>query len=127
MWIDHRNNPATNPTLLESPAGANDLAWDIYAYFIAPGSAFEVSVSDRRRKTIMTHLACPTEEMFDRVQEQTYASIAHHLDRYYASRHFTDLPDVIREEQRLERSRSALLTKKPMPKGKGVGGCLVFL
>ena len=29
---------------------ASEHAWNIYKYFVAPGSAFEVSVSHRRRK-----------------------------------------------------------------------------
>ena len=124
LWADHRNGSDTNNSpQLDFPAGADSLAWNIYAFFIAPGSAYEVSVSDRRRKQIMTQLASPTEEMFNRVQEQTYGSIGHHLDPFYRSTFFTKLPDVIREEQRLERSRSALIKKKPVPKGK----CLVFL
>lgn len=125
LWADRRSGQIKeDPSHPDFPKGADDLAWKIYAFFIAPGSAFEVSVSDRRRKQIMTQMASPTEDMFNRLQEQTYTSIGHLLDRFYESKYFTTLPDVIREEQRLEKSRAMQLKKKPTRKGRG--RCLEF-
>ena len=80
-------------------ASFDDAAWKIYSYFVAPGSAYEVSVSSRRRKEIQQQLASPTIDMFDKLQEQTYTAIGHHLDRFYTSNFFQSLPDVIRQEQ----------------------------
>jgi hypothetical protein len=38
---------------------ASDMAWTIFKFFIAPGSAFEISLSTRRRKEVMHRLAAP--------------------------------------------------------------------
>jgi Regulator of G protein signaling domain len=38
---------------------ANDMAWTIYGYFVAPESAYEISLSHRRRKEVMLALASP--------------------------------------------------------------------
>ena len=83
----------------EDPPSFDDAAWKIYSYFVASGSVYEVSVSSRRRREIQQHLATPTIDMFDRLQEQTYTAIGHHLDRFYTSNFFQSLPDVIRQEQ----------------------------
>ena len=61
--------------------------------------------------------------MFDRLQEQTVSTIGHHLDRFYASRYFTTLPDVIRQEQKRVKAEAKF---KEMQAKKKLG-CFGFL
>ena len=108
LWTDKQKNASNHVESKvkghtegkeEEIPSIDDAAWKIYSYFVAPGSAFEVSVSSRRRKEIQQQLAAPTIDMFDRLQDQTYTAIGHHLDRFYGSNFFLLLPDVIRQEQ----------------------------
>lgn len=48
-----------------------DFAWDVYLYFIAPGSPFEVCCTSLDRKSVQLRLGCPTKSMFDPIKENT--------------------------------------------------------
>ena len=94
LWADHASQKLPGP-----PPGALDAAWKIYAYFLAEGSAFEVSLSHRRRKQILQHLAAPTEDMFERVQIYNIMGLKDHQQRFYSSLFFTELPVAINRER----------------------------
>ncbi|RLN31740.1 hypothetical protein BBJ28_00026345, partial [Nothophytophthora sp. Chile5] len=48
-----------------------DFAWDVYLYFIAPGSPFEVSCTNLDRKSVQLRLGCPIKSMFEPIKENT--------------------------------------------------------
>ena len=68
-------------------------------------------------------LAAPTEDMFDRLQDQTFTSIGHHLDRFYSSRYFTTIQDVIRQEQKKVKAEAKFKELQESKKGN----CFAFL
>ncbi|KAG1687010.1 hypothetical protein DVH05_005750 [Phytophthora capsici] len=48
-----------------------DFAWNLYLYFIAPGSPFEVSCTNLDRKSVQLRLGCPIKTMFEPIKENT--------------------------------------------------------
>lgn len=48
-----------------------EFAWDLYLYFIAPGSPFEVSCTNLDRKSVQLRLGCPIKSMFEPIKENT--------------------------------------------------------
>jgi len=44
---------------------AEEVAWDIYCYFVAPGAAYEVNLQARAFREIQRCLASPHAHMFD--------------------------------------------------------------
>ncbi|KAG2529951.1 hypothetical protein JM18_002493 [Phytophthora kernoviae] len=53
---------------------ADDLknfAWNLYLYFIAPSSPFEVSCTNLDRKSVQLRLGCPNKTMFEPIKENT--------------------------------------------------------
>lgn len=46
-------------------------AWDVYLYFIAPGSPYEVSCTNLDRKSVQLRLGCPTLNMFEAIRDNT--------------------------------------------------------
>jgi len=74
------------------------LLWFVTSF---QGSAYEVSLSERRRKGLMHHMGTPSKEMYDKVLEQQVMTIAPLQERFYGSKYFTGLPDEIKIMQRL--------------------------
>lgn len=48
-----------------------DFAWNLYLYFIAPGSPYEVSCTNLDRKSVQLRLGCPMKAMFEPIKENT--------------------------------------------------------
>ncbi|KAF4028777.1 Regulator of G protein signaling domain-containing protein [Phytophthora infestans] len=48
-----------------------DFAWNLYLYFIAPGSPYEVSCTNLDRKSVQLRLGCPIKSMFEPIKENT--------------------------------------------------------
>jgi hypothetical protein len=105
LWSEHTPPPAGARSRSEArltvlaPPGVADLAWVIYAYFIADNSAYEVSLSHRRRRQILQDLAEPTAVMFDRMQAYNIMGLKDHQIRFYASEYFKSIPQTILKEQ----------------------------
>jgi Regulator of G protein signaling domain len=74
---------------------ATERAWEIYKFFIAPGSAYEISLSSRRSKEVMQYLACPHEKMFEKVQKSALSALRVHWEQYKKSPQFSKLVDKI--------------------------------
>ena len=81
-------------------------------HFSETGSVFEVSISHRRRKMIEQQLACPTFSMFDKIEKSVHASLQHHLDRFYTTTYFSNIPETIREEQLKAREKMKKLMRR---------------
>ena len=65
---------------------AETCAWEIYVYFVATGSPFEITLSVRQRKDVMISLAKPSSYMFKVLHETTMG----HLVSNFNSYKFTD-------------------------------------
>ncbi|KAJ0404618.1 hypothetical protein ATCC90586_001187 [Pythium insidiosum] len=48
-----------------------EFAWNLYLYFIAPGSPYEVSCTNLDRKSVQLRLGCPIKTMFEPIKENT--------------------------------------------------------
>jgi len=88
------------------PEGTEEGGWRVYRYFIAVGSAFEVSVPDRLRKDIMLCLARPTIHMFDALEKLTQNNLKHLLQQFYRSKFFDGLADRIIADRNMQESHS---------------------
>jgi Regulator of G protein signaling domain len=65
---------------------AETCAWEIYVFFVATGSPFEITLSVRQRKDVMISLAKPSSYMFKVLYETTMG----HLVSNFNSYKFTD-------------------------------------
>lgn len=54
---------------IEAKQPCQDLAWDIFRYFVAEGSAYEISIEFAKRKAIMLELAKPKHDTFEFVKK----------------------------------------------------------
>ena len=85
-------------TVCGNPMEVADMAWTIYKYLIAPGSAFEVAVSHRRRKQVQNALGSPHRDMFEHVNKSAVRQLRVHYDEFMRSEAFHRLPDIISHE-----------------------------
>ncbi len=75
----------TVTAMIESAAQkeiASELAWQIYRYFVHPGSAYEIALSHRRRKELCLLMASPTRDMFDRVEKSALDALKVHYTTF---------------------------------------------
>lgn len=77
------------------PPGAEDIAWTIFRYFIAPKSCYEVSLSHRRRKEIMRALANPPRNVFSKVELSAFAVLKGYYQSFSRTDAFQELPALI--------------------------------
>ena len=123
LWSEHARSPAMSTSarirsgprskaLPPPPPGVADLAWKIYAYFIADNSAYEVALSHRRRRQILQGLAAPTADMFDRMQVYNVMGLKDHQLRFYVSDCFRELPLVIANEQNTRKPEEKVLGER---------------
>jgi hypothetical protein len=56
---------------IEAKEPCEDLAWDIFRYFVAEGSAYEISIEFAKRKAIMLELAKPKHDTFEFVKKSS--------------------------------------------------------
>ena len=70
-------------------------AWAVYKFFIAPYSAFEISVSHQARREIMRQLADPNINTFDVIERTTMELLRVHYNNFRTKRDFANLGQVI--------------------------------
>jgi uncharacterized membrane protein len=75
---------------------ANEVAWTMYHFFIAPGSVYEVSIMYSDRKTLMETLAMPKAGMFSRVRSNSYIILEVNFVQFQASAEYRDLGRIMR-------------------------------
>ena len=83
----------------ESPALAADEAWTIYRFFIASGSAYEVSLEYAHRKRLMESLAKPTLETFSEVKKSALTMLRSDFERYKATDEYKGLASLLRSRK----------------------------
>jgi hypothetical protein len=75
---------------------AEENAWIIYKYFVAPGSAFEVSTLALDRKNLMKQLAQPRGGMFQKVRHSSYTVLRANFELFENSVEFRKLGKIMR-------------------------------
>jgi hypothetical protein len=70
-------------------------AWRIYKFFIAPYSAYEISVSDKGRRDIMRQLADPCPDMFDTLERRTMDMLKVHFNSFRNKKEYAALNSVV--------------------------------
>jgi hypothetical protein len=82
------------------PPAAEDMAWTIFRYFVAPKSVYEVSLSHRRKKEFMQLLANPEINMFQKVEKSVFNVLRGQWMNYVKTPEFLGMADIILEEKR---------------------------
>jgi hypothetical protein len=100
---------------------AVDDSWEIYRFFVAPGSPLEVSVSFQIRKKIMLELAKPSPTIYDEVLRTVADSLSMAFSDYSTTTDYAELSRWMRDQKRIEDSKRN--GKHPAD----VGGCFDFL
>lgn len=80
-------------------AAANHQAWEIYKYFVAPGSAFEVSCSFRVRKEVMLSLSQSSPTDFEKVKRSAILMMNVNLDAFKATPEYAALKSLLRTKK----------------------------
>jgi hypothetical protein len=79
---------------------ATDESWDIYRYFIAPGSTYEVSCNQQTRKKIMLELAEPKASTYDEVLKTVAGSLGMAYSEYSSTPEYAGLSRYMRNKKR---------------------------
>jgi hypothetical protein len=78
------------------PLEAEEMAWKIFRFFIAPGSAFGVSgLSEISRKDIILKLVHPEADMFVTVEKSMYQLVRDQYTSFSFTNEFTELPSKL--------------------------------
>lgn len=95
-------------------------AWEIYRYFVASGSCFEITLTVRQRKDVMISLAKPKGKMFQVLYETTMNHLIYNFNSYKFTENYLNLSRRLRDDKMLRKT-------KAVPKGWKVsflGRCL---
>ncbi|CEG35162.1 regulator of g-protein signaling 6-like isoform x1 [Plasmopara halstedii] len=76
-----------------------DFAWNLYLYFIAPSSPFEVSCTNLDRKSVQLRLGCPIKSMFDPIKENTMLVLRQDHKAFLQQLQAKTLKDRLRAEK----------------------------
>jgi hypothetical protein len=71
-------------------------AWKIYQFFVAPGSAFEISVHHLDRKRIMLLMAYPKAGMFEHIDHSAREMLKANFDTFSKTDHYKGLGEMMR-------------------------------
>eukprot|EP01038_Epipyxis_sp_PR26KG_P004350 gene4350-6154_t len=104
MFQNEFNLETTNNQL--NHMKSTELAWTIYKYFVAPGSAYEISTSQRIRKEVMRTLATPSYDMFVEVYQSALSSLRVHFASYAKTHEYNQLAEYILTKQESKSMRS---------------------
>jgi len=74
---------------------AEEWAWRIYKFFIAPYSAYEISVSDKTRRDVMRQLADPKRDIFDTLERTTMDMLRVHFNNFRGKKEYAALNGVL--------------------------------
>lgn len=76
-----------------------DYAWNVYLFFIAPGSPYEVSCTNLDRKSVQLRLGCPIKSMFEPIRENTMLVLKQDHKTFCAQLQPKTLKDRIKAEK----------------------------
>ena len=81
---------------MEGTQTAQQTALKIYRYFVAPGSAFEVSLQHAKRKHVMRDMARPKLHTFEFVRRSAYDQLKIHFDQFVQTPEYAHLSEMMR-------------------------------
>lgn len=76
--------------------GAKEEAWKIFRYFVAPGSAFEVSLYSLHKKEVMLALAMPNIHMFDELKKSATTMLTVNFNTFRGTDDYRQLATAIK-------------------------------
>ena len=74
-------------------------AWKIYQYFVAPGSAYEVSIHHIHRKHVMLGMAEPKKGMFDKIKHSVYETLKVNFETFKQTNQYKLMGKMMRERK----------------------------
>jgi hypothetical protein len=75
---------------------ADEFAQDIYRYFVAPGSVYEISTMSKDRKNLMETLAVPKLGMFYKLRSSAYVVLEVNFIQFQGSDEYKELGKIMR-------------------------------
>lgn len=72
-----------------------ELAWTVYKFFVAPGSAYEISIAYRLKKDLMRILANPTYNTFDDIEMSAMSALRIHFNNYLLTKEYARLHKIV--------------------------------
>ena len=76
--------------------GANQIGWNLYLYFIAPGASLEVSCSYRQRKDVMLKLALLSAGDFDEIKKSALSMLTVNFASFQRTSEYSSLASKMR-------------------------------
>lgn len=95
-------------------------AWSVYKFFLAPYSAFEISISHQARREIMRQLADPKITTFDAIERTTMELLRVHYNTFRTKRDYANLGQVILKAHDLDKHAKEHMMKQ----NRKLGSCL---
>lgn len=83
----------------EEDMNAGRQAWKIYQYFVAPGSAFEVSIHHIHRKHVSLNMAVCKKGMFHHIRRSVYATLKGFFKSFTQTDAYCSLGQMMRDEK----------------------------
>jgi Regulator of G protein signaling domain len=74
-------------------------AWKIYQFFIAPGSAYEVSVHHVHRKHVMLDMADPGRGTFDRIRNSVHETLKGNFETFKLTDQYVRMGKMMRDRK----------------------------
>jgi hypothetical protein len=84
--------------LLAGKQPVADLAWDIYRFFVAEGSAYEISIEFANRKAIMLQLAKPRADTFELVKKSAFSMLKTIYVSFKSTPEYAELAQYVRSK-----------------------------
>jgi hypothetical protein len=85
---------------------ASRQAWKIYQFFVAPGSAFEVSIHYLHRKEVMLSMAKPRQGMFSHIKRSAMTMLRTNFEAYKKTSDYAGLSIFMRKmKEEIESAR----------------------
>lgn len=78
---------------------AEKIAWKIFLYFVAAGSAFEVSLSHIEQKNFMRKLCEPSIEMFDPLEKSAKSVLNQYFEQFKRTEAYSRVAGILRDER----------------------------
>jgi hypothetical protein len=75
-----------------------ELSWEIFRYFVAEHSLFEVSLSHEAKKAIMLQMAAPDRLLFEPIKQSVLHSIETIFQKYITTEEYKNLSLILKEE-----------------------------
>lgn len=88
-------------------------AWDIYRFFVAAGSAYEVSLEYSAKSQLKTNLAHPLADMFDALERSVTSMLGADFEAYRTTAEYRQLAPLLKDHIRaLKREYSVKKSEK---------------